>query len=355
MKILYGVQGTGNGHITRARAMQSALVSQGVEVDWVFSGRKREDLFDMEVFGDFQLYKGLSFATRNGKVDLLKTFAESSVGQILHDTGRLGLSQYDLVITDFEPVVAWAARKHGIPCIGIGHQYAFEHSIPKAGHSFASDAVMRWFAPADLGIGVHWHHFGYPILPPIIEPELHNTKAAPNRTLVYLPFEHSASVLAVLRQCDHNFVYHCRDIAPGHYGNVTVRGFSRSGFRHSLHTTNGVICSAGFELASEALSLGRRIMVKPLQGQMEQASNALALSELGLGLATSTIDVASVHRFLASTVPGPLNYPDVPLRLAKWLMQYPDQPLSALVDACWAEVQLPSVPAKVRRKPSYSA
>ena len=39
MKILYGVQGTGNGHITRGRAMQKALSDAGIEVDWVFSGR----------------------------------------------------------------------------------------------------------------------------------------------------------------------------------------------------------------------------------------------------------------------------------------------------------------------------
>jgi UDP:flavonoid glycosyltransferase YjiC (YdhE family) len=39
MKILYGVQGTGNGHITRARAMAAEMHAAGVEVDFVFSGR----------------------------------------------------------------------------------------------------------------------------------------------------------------------------------------------------------------------------------------------------------------------------------------------------------------------------
>jgi UDP:flavonoid glycosyltransferase YjiC (YdhE family) len=35
MKILYGVQGTGNGHITRARIMAKAFADAGVQVDWV--------------------------------------------------------------------------------------------------------------------------------------------------------------------------------------------------------------------------------------------------------------------------------------------------------------------------------
>ena len=39
MKILYGVQGTGNGHIARARAMSHAFKEHDVEVDFLFSGR----------------------------------------------------------------------------------------------------------------------------------------------------------------------------------------------------------------------------------------------------------------------------------------------------------------------------
>ena len=39
MKLFYGVQGTGNGHITRAREMAKALAEAGVEVTYMFSGR----------------------------------------------------------------------------------------------------------------------------------------------------------------------------------------------------------------------------------------------------------------------------------------------------------------------------
>ncbi|HFF2915998.1 TPA: glycosyltransferase family protein, partial [Vibrio cholerae] len=43
MKILYGVQGTGNGHIARSRAMCAALKQQQVDVDYLFSGRPVEN------------------------------------------------------------------------------------------------------------------------------------------------------------------------------------------------------------------------------------------------------------------------------------------------------------------------
>ena len=52
MKLLYGVQGTGNGHITRARALNKYLAEFGLEVDFLFSGRDRDRYFDMEEFGD---------------------------------------------------------------------------------------------------------------------------------------------------------------------------------------------------------------------------------------------------------------------------------------------------------------
>ena len=46
MKILYGIQGTGNGHVTRARVMANAFKQMGVEVDYVFSGRAQQNYFD---------------------------------------------------------------------------------------------------------------------------------------------------------------------------------------------------------------------------------------------------------------------------------------------------------------------
>ena len=54
MKILYGVQGTGNGHIARARAMSKCLAEAGMEVEYLFTGRDESKYFCMEQFGDFQ-------------------------------------------------------------------------------------------------------------------------------------------------------------------------------------------------------------------------------------------------------------------------------------------------------------
>ena len=60
----------------------------------------------------------------------------------IQDVNALDLSRYDMVITDFEPVSAWAARMQNKPCIGIGHQYAFQYAIPVAGNNPATSLIM---------------------------------------------------------------------------------------------------------------------------------------------------------------------------------------------------------------------
>ena len=110
-KIFYGVQGTGNGHITRARVMAKALYAAGFDVTFQFTGRPADKYFDMEIFGDYQVKAGLTFNTNKGQVSYLKTALEAQPISFMRDIKALDLSGYDLVISDFEPVTAWAARR----------------------------------------------------------------------------------------------------------------------------------------------------------------------------------------------------------------------------------------------------
>jgi uncharacterized protein (TIGR00661 family) len=343
MRVLYGVQGTGNGHITRARFMAGAMAKRGIEVDWVFSGRDRQKLFDMDVFGSFQCFRGLTFQVHNGKVDLRRTINDASMSELWSDIRKISPEQYDLVLTDFEPVVAWSARRLGVPCIGFGHQYAFAHDIPKAGHSVVSEAIMRWFAPATVGLGAHWHHFNSDILPPIIEPVTEPQPGDLDTALIYLPFENSQRIIDLLKPLRHyRFVMHCADQPPGQYGNVTVLGFSRDGFKASLYECGSVVCNAGFELTSEALALGKRILVKPLHGQMEQLSNAAALEQLGLGQVMPELSASAIAYFLATGERQLATYPVGADMIVDWLQDYPSRSVSDLVSELWQNVRFSS-------------
>lgn len=339
MKILYGVQGTGNGHTTRARIMAKALANAGAQVDWVFSGRERDKFFDMEAFGNFQSYRGLTFATQSGKVLFLKTALNSNLTQLYRDTRDVNVEGYDFIINDFEPVSAWAAKRAGKKVIGISHQNAFFYDIPKADSNIFTNWFMHNFAPVTMPIGLHWHHFNQPILPPMVEQANHLNYSTPKHYLVYLPFAGVDDIVPQLREFPEYdfFVY---QPVPTAYdeGHIHVRPFSREGFQADLHRCEGVICSAGFELPSEAIHLGKKILVQPVAGQMEQKSNALALEKLGYGQVAKHFDVETLGKWLPLKAPTKArDYPDVAKALVNWLLQGGGEDIRMLQQQLWQE------------------
>ena len=197
MRILYGIQGTGNGHITRARVMATTFKALGVDVDYVFSGRKEQDYFDMADFADFRTFRGLSFTSKSGQVDSLRTLKNARPLQLIKDIKSLDLRHYDLVFNDFEPITAWAAKQQGIPVIGMSHQAAFlSDKVPMFGRAFFRRALIRNYAPANVYLGVHWQPYAENIIPPFIASHHHdNPVMVENKVLVYLPFENLDSVV----------------------------------------------------------------------------------------------------------------------------------------------------------------
>ena len=342
--IFYGVQGTGNGHITRARVMAKALKAAGFEVQFQFTGRPADKYFDMEIFGDYQVKSGLTFNTNKGQVSYLKTVLESQPIKLIRDIRSLDLHGYDYVISDFEPVTAWAAKQQGIPVIGIGHQYAFQYQIPREGADPMAEQVMRLFAPADIGIGLHWHHFGQPILPPIIETPDLPEQVQTNKIVVYLPFEDSEAVIKHLSPFE-NFEFHVYSphVVPSKYPHISCKPLSRDGFQADVHDCVGIISNAGFELASEALQLGKKILVKPLHAQMEQISNAAAIKQLGYGKTMFDIDVQVIEDWLHDSHAVRINYPKVADILVKWLLDGKPAIDQDFVAEAWKNVEVLAV------------
>ncbi len=87
-------------------------------------------------------------------------------------------------------------------------------------------------------------------------------------------------------------------LTEAQHGNVLWQKTSYQGFKDNLTRTRGVICNSGFELISECLHLGLPILAKPIQGQMEQQSNALALEQLQLADIMHFLDEDLVGKWL---------------------------------------------------------
>jgi len=339
MRILYGVQGTGNGHVTRARAMARELYAAGFKVSFLFSGRQADKYFDMEVFNDYQLREGLTFNTSKGQVSYFKTAAHANPVQFMKDVCQLDLSAYDLVISDFEPVSAWAGKRQNKQVIGIGHQYAFNHDIPRRGNNLVASQVMKYFAPASVGIGLHWHHFEQPVLPPIIEiPETAHSVQA-DKIIVYLPFEDPHEIMqSFSRFTNFRFYIYSPNVIASPYSNIFFKPLSRTGFQQDLHDSAGIISNAGFELTSESLHAGKKILLKPLHGQMEQQSNAAALEHLGYGQTMVTLDSGKIEAWLHCSQAVRVTYPNVAKILVEWLQNGMPTMDNPFIQSVWAKV-----------------
>ncbi|KJY85441.1 glycosyltransferase [Vibrio galatheae] len=343
MKILYGVQGTGNGHIARARAMAKCLAEAGLEVDYLFTGREQSKYFSMEQFGAYQTRRGLSFATDKGKVNYFKTCTSNNLVQFWQDVNQLDLSHYDLVLNDFEPVSAWASKQQGVPSISISHQNAFRYSVPLKGASWLDKQVIHYFAPADHHIGLHWYHFDQPILPPIVH--THKAEATEEAfVLVYLPFESIADITELLlRFTSQHFVcYHPEIIEPKVIDNIEFMPLGLQSFQLHLNRCKGVIANGGFELPSEALTLGKKLLLKPLTGQFEQVSNVATLEDLGLATCMEILDASVVRKWLDESSAESVNYPDVAKAIVDWIKQGNWEDKSTLTEHLWEKVDFPS-------------
>jgi len=342
LRILYGVQTTGHGHLVRSTPLIRGLRERGHQVEVLLSGPPAAPHWLERIGPPRDCRPGLTFATRRGRIAYLATVAESRPLRFLNDTLKLDTRAYDLVVSDYEPITAWAARRQGVAAVGIGHLYAFAYpTVPRARGNPLTHGVMDWFAPVARPVGSHWSAFEAPLVPPFVAPEARAVQRAvveEDLCLVYPGFESLPAVVALLQGFGATrFRLYARVPEPHREGNVELRPVSREDFLADLARCRGVIANAGFTLASECLHLGIALLVKPVRGQLEQESNALALQRLGLADTAADFRPEAIAAWLERPPPPPQAYPDVTAALLDWLDAGAAEPVAALSRRLWGD------------------
>lgn len=292
----------------------------------------------MEMFDGYRTKRGLTLVVERGRLNHFKTITQNSAAALLRDILALDLANYDLVISDFEPITAWAAKLRGVPSIGLSHQCAFRYDVPKVGGFIGSRLLMKLFAPTREQVGFHWHHFNQPILPPLIEE--HGRRATvEKKILVYMGFEVMEDVVAFLEPfSDYEFQVFAKVDSIQHLGHITINPLSHAEFHRHLEDCAGVISNAGFELASECLSLGKKLLVRPLSGQYEQLSNALGLQAMSRATVMTSLDSEMLGDWLLLPPHQAIDYPDVASALAQWLLESDRRSVNELADELWSQL-----------------
>lgn len=284
MKILYAIQGTGNGHLARATEIVPILKSMA-NTDVLVSGTQADLKVPFKI--DYQ-FSGLSFIIgEKGGVDLWKTAKKMPIVQFIKDIRSLPVKNYDLVISDFEPVSAWACRLRSKECIGLSHQNAVLHpSAPKPEFKeWVGKLILRHYAPSNFKYGFNFKPSVPHIFPPVIRHDIRNAHptSEPHYT-VYLPAYSDQQIQDVLSRIpDIEWqVFSKHSTTKYSVGNIHFKSISLEGFTASFLSCTGLLCTAGFEGPAEAIFMGKKLCVIPMKKQYEQYCNAAFLKSMGI-------------------------------------------------------------------------
>ncbi len=325
--ILYGVNGEGAGHSTRAKEVITHLQQRGHAVHIVSFDRGLANLRK-----DFEVTEilGWSISYVNNRVRYRRTLAKnlltarrtaasiSKLKKLIEDAA------IDIVVTDFEPLSCHAGRRKHLPIIAIDNQHCLTNadvSYPKKYRRDAAAAkiVTRFMVPgadAYLVISFFPAELTRPktfLFPPILRGDI--LKAKPHEgehILVYVtsPAPRLAQILASVRG---SFVAYGFG-REGQQGNVLYKKPSLDGFLADLVSTKAVIANAGFSLVTEALHLGKPYLAVPVEHQFEQIFNAYWVDKSGYGAYWEDLNKERMESFL-------YNLPQFRQRLARYPRQ----------------------------------
>ena len=282
MKILFAIQGTGNGHISRAREIVPLLQQYG-ELDLLVSGTEAEVSLSQELKYRFH---GFSFVFgTSGGVDNWATFKLMNLPQLWHDIRNLPLKQYDLIINDFEPVSAWACRLQKISSVSLSHQCSFiSPNVPRPPKWSWAEWLLKYYSPTTDHIGFHFERYADFIHTPVIRSEIRNLQIShAGHYTVYLPAYDDKILVSLLNKT--KVVWHIfskRQKNAYQQDNVHIFPVNNEAFNSSLAACEGLLTGGGFEGPAEALFLQKKVLMIPMKGQYEQQCNALAASKLGV-------------------------------------------------------------------------
>lgn len=313
-KVLYAIQGTGNGHVARAREIIPILQKYG-DLDILLSGDQSE--VDLPVKPKYRS-KGLTFMyNKKGGVSYPRTFIKNNFLRIIKEMWNLPVMDYDIVINDFEFTTAWACKMKNKACIGMGHQVSFlsTKSPRPTKLDRIGELVLKYYAPCSQKIAFHFDEFDEFIYKPVIRSEIRNSHTSDKgHYTVYLPAfgdDQIHELLSTINSVEWQVFSKKAKVAYSR-DNVNFIPAGNKPFIESFVSCHGIFTSAGFETPAEALFMGKKLLVMPIKNQYEQYCNAAALQALGIP-SIERLDQKGIHilqQWVLEDKPLNIKYPN---------------------------------------------
>ncbi|MBS3174614.1 hypothetical protein J4440_01925 [Candidatus Woesearchaeota archaeon] len=289
VRILYGVCGVGAGHYMRSKILISELIKKH-EV-FILAGLAAYDYFKKD-FKNVHWIEGLEFAFKDNKVLSLRTILKnikkiSKKNYHLLKNIKIKIDKFDpeIVISDFEPFSIYYAKENQIKSIGFDN----EHYLIEGNFNFPGKYKINYFKTKFIINFYKTDETVITIFPnqklkkesksiavrPLIRKELLNAKSKnSNKILVYTSIIKNKNILEILKKSNQEFIIFGSEEEKSE-NNIIFKKFSETDFNKELINCKAVICTGGMNLISEAIYLGRPMLVIPIRNHFEQILNAL--------------------------------------------------------------------------------
>ena len=329
MKFLFIVQGEGRGHMTQAIAFSKLLTQQGHELVGVVLGKSKRrsvpEFFIAQIKAPILLVNSPNFeADRDEKKILLgKT--------ILTNLKRIGIYRKSLIqihrlvqetapdiILNFYDLLGGLYNGFFRPTAAywvIGHQYlifhpTFKFAPSKGLEKFCFKLNTRLTAiGAAKKLALSFLELAstdqITIVPPLLREAVKSLKPTPGDFfLTYMvnsgygkevvSFATANPALQIRAYWDKKDAAQIENPLP----NLSFHQVHDTNFLRDMAACKGLVSTAGFESICEAMYLGKPVMVIPVQGQYEQACNALDTVNSGAGIASEDFDFSKLEKLV---------------------------------------------------------
>lgn len=331
MRILYGIQSQGQGHANRAAVVIRALRERGHRVDVLTSGQPPPP-YAAALLGPSRHVQAPIFELGDGKLRMRASLEglRSAVPVLWRHVGEVArelvTERIDLVLTDFEPVTAWAARRMHVPVVGIAGQYrmtrtdaphpgsVFDRALAETVIGACTPRLSRWLAVSFSPLRPT--RARTTVIGPLVGDEVRQaTPTTGDHVLVYTYARTKADVLAALPPPHRYRVYGLG--GPERHGHIELCATERAAFVQDLVSCRAVVGNGSFQLASEAAVLGKPMLAVPFAGQYEERFSAHQLACSGLGITAPILAPAAITALLACSSAPPLQRDGLPQLLAE--------------------------------------
>jgi uncharacterized protein (TIGR00661 family) len=316
LRILYGINTNGQGHINRARNLIKQFQDDGHIVDILYSGYPPPK-YALSLAKNIKLTNGVRIGYQNHLVNIPKTIYNSvnvalnSFKTIKPLEGLFRKKNYTVIITDQEPycsVIGWRSK---IPTIAIDHQHSIIHQYAYSPNKKLIDkgfgilGIQSNIMHKDIAFAIDYVNKPTKVKDNILYPLIEKVDIPKENK-----FDEEDFILIYFNKSSlTNMVSHLKNFPNQRfkiYGfnkkktiqNMEFQETGRKTFIEDLMKTKGIMASAGFSLTWECIQLDKPMYLIPQKHQYEQYVNSWRLEKLNYATYSYNFDIEHTNYFL---------------------------------------------------------